>query len=47
LTVRRLDTIGHFVADLLGAAKGSYRFDVTGTTVTGDTIEGTFTIPVQ
>jgi copper transport protein len=46
LTVRRLDNIGHFVADLSGAVKGSYRFDVTGTTVTGDTIQGTFTIPV-
>ncbi len=47
LTVRRLDPIGHFVADLAGAVKGSYRFDVTGTTQTGDTIHGVFTIPVR
>lgn len=47
LTVRRLDTIGHFVADLSNAVKGSYRFDVNGTTAAGDTIQGTFTIPVR
>ncbi len=47
LTVRRLDPIGHFVADLPEAVKGSYRFDVSGTTVTGETIHGTFTIPVR
>jgi copper transport protein len=46
LTVRRLDTIGHFVADLPGAVKGTYHFDVTGTTETGDTIHGVFAIPV-
>jgi hypothetical protein len=47
LTVRRLDTIGHFVADLPAAVKGSYRFDITATTAGGDTIQGTFTIPVH
>ncbi|MHB8463283.1 MAG: copper resistance CopC/CopD family protein [Acidimicrobiales bacterium] len=47
LTVRRLDAVGHFVADLPGAITGVYRFDVTGTTQTGDTIQGTFTIPVR
>jgi Copper resistance protein D len=47
MTVRRLDAIGHFVADLAGAIKGSYRFNVNGTTGTGDTIAGTFTITVH
>jgi hypothetical protein len=47
MTFRRLDPIGHFVADLAGAIKGSYRFDVNGTTGTGDTIQGTFTITVH
>ena len=46
LTVRRLDNIGHFVADLSGPVKGSYRFDVDGVTQTGETIHGVFTIPV-
>jgi copper transport protein len=46
LTVRRLDDIGHFVADLPGAVKGPYRFGVTGTAKTGDTVTGTFTIRV-
>jgi copper transport protein len=47
LPVRRLDQIGHFVADLNGAVKGPYRFDVTATTQTGDTLQGTVTIPVR
>jgi copper transport protein len=47
LTVRRLDDIGHFVADVPGAVKGTYHFHVVGTTATGTTIDGTFTIPVQ
>jgi len=46
LPVRPLDDIGHFVADLSRPGTGSYRFDVTGTTQTGDTIHGVFTIPV-
>ncbi|HSS11963.1 MAG TPA: copper resistance protein CopC [Acidimicrobiales bacterium] len=47
LTVRRLDPVGHFVADLNAALKGQYRFDVTGMTQTGNTLPGTFTIPVR
>jgi len=46
LTVRRLDNIGHFVADFPGATKGTYQFDVSGTTPTGSVIAGTFSIPV-
>jgi hypothetical protein len=46
LPVRPLDNIGHFVADLSRPGTGSYRFDVTGTTQTGDTVHGVFTIPV-
>jgi copper transport protein len=47
LTVRPLDTIGHFVADVPGAIAGTYTFDVTGTTTTGGNITGSFTIPVK
>jgi copper transport protein len=47
LAVRRLDPAGHFVADLLDAAGGAYRFDVTGTTQTGEQLQGHFTIPVR
>jgi hypothetical protein len=47
LPVRRLDQIGHFVADLSGATAGPHRFDVTGTAATGDTLQGTITIPVR
>ncbi|HEX9529633.1 MAG TPA: CopD family protein, partial [Acidimicrobiales bacterium] len=47
LDVRRLDDIGHFVADIPGAVKGSYQLHVSGTAAAGATIEGTFTIPVK
>jgi hypothetical protein len=47
LPVRRLDDIGHFVADLAGASRRSYRFDVVGTTRAGDRLAGTFTIGVH
>jgi copper transport protein len=47
LAVRRLDPVGHFVSDLADAVKGPYRFDVSGTTAAGDTVNGTFRIPVQ
>jgi hypothetical protein len=46
LAVRRLDTIGHFVADLPDATKRPYRFTITGTTEAGETLTGTFQIPV-
>jgi copper transport protein len=35
LTVRRLDPIGHYVADLPGATSGSYQFSVDATTDQG------------
>ncbi len=47
LPVRRLDQVGHFVADLTAATKGTYRFQIAGTTQTGDTLQGTITIPVR
>jgi copper transport protein len=47
LPVRRLDQVGHFVADLSGAAAGPHRFDVAGTTATGDSLQGMITIPVH
>lgn len=46
LTTRRLDTIGHFVADLPGAVKGTYRFHYHGTTTGGTIIDETVSIPV-
>lgn len=47
LTVRRLDQLGHFVADLRDAVVGRYSFEVNGTTAQGDTLHGVFTIPVR
>jgi hypothetical protein len=47
LPVRRLDAVGHFVADLNATARGPHRFDVTGTTAAGDTLQGSVTIPVH
>ncbi len=47
LPVRRLDTIGHFVADLTGATRGSYRFDISGTFVDGSTATSSIAIPVR
>jgi copper transport protein len=48
LTVRKLDPIGHYVADIPRAVKGSYQFHIVGTTTADhSTIEGTFTIPVK
>jgi putative copper export protein/methionine-rich copper-binding protein CopC len=45
LTARRLDTIGHFVADLPGAARGSYHFSIDATTDQG-TLHADITIPI-
>jgi hypothetical protein len=47
LMVRRLDSIGHFVADLPKATKGTYAFDVDGTATGGAGISGVFTIAVR
>jgi hypothetical protein len=47
LVVRRLDTIGHFVADLPDAVAGRYRFDIDASTATGSSISGAVTIPVR
>jgi copper transport protein len=47
LTVRKLDNVGHFVADLEGAVRGRYQFSVD-TTVTGSaTLHADITIPVS
>lgn len=47
LPVRRLDPIGHFVADLAGALPRAYRFTVTGDTASGAEFQGRFTITVH
>jgi hypothetical protein len=47
LTTRRLDPIGHFVADLLDAKAGTYQFDVDATLDTGEPVTGHFAIPVR
>jgi copper transport protein len=46
LTVRRLDPIGHFVADLEGAISGRYQFMVNATTTEGETLRLHLTLPV-
>jgi copper transport protein len=46
LTVRRLDPLGHFVADLVDAKTGSYRFAVVATTKDGEALQGHFTVAV-
>ncbi len=45
LTVRKLDTIGHYVADLPGATPGNYHFSIDATTNQGP-IHTDITIPV-
>ena len=47
LATRRLDPLGHFVADLVDARSGSYRFDVVVDTAGGDQLQGHFTVPVR
>ncbi|HKN90224.1 MAG TPA: hypothetical protein VJ622_08080 [Acidimicrobiia bacterium] len=42
--VRRLDPLGHFVADVSDATAGSYRFDVNATATTGEQLQGHFTV---
>ena len=46
LAVRKLDSIGHFVADLPGARRGSYRFVLDGVSTGGPTYRSDVTIPV-
>lgn len=46
LTVRRLDPIGHYVADLPGATSGSYLFSVDATTDQGS-LHADIAIPVR
>jgi hypothetical protein len=46
LTVRRLDSLGHFVADLPGAHEGTYRFVLDGLSAQGTTYRSDVTIPV-
>ena len=45
LSVRRLDAIGHFVADLTGATRGTYRFEVTATFADGTTADSSVVHP--
>jgi len=47
LTVRKLDAIGHFVADLEHPVAGRYRFDLDGLAADGTTTESSVTIPVK
>lgn len=47
LATRRLDPLGHFVADLVDARSGTYRFDVLVDTASGDQLRGHFTVPVR
>lgn len=46
LTYRDLDSIGHFVADAR-VPKGTYLFNVVGTTVTGTALGGSLVLPVS
>ncbi len=45
LTVRRLDPVGHYVADLPGATTGKYQFSIDATTDQGS-LHADITIPV-
>lgn len=47
LATRRLDPLGHFVADLVDARPGTYGFDVVADAASGDRLQGHFTIPVR
>jgi hypothetical protein len=45
LTVRRLDDVGHYVADLPAATSGTYQFSIDATTDQGS-LHADITIPV-
>jgi len=47
LTVRKLDTIGHYVADLPGAVTGRYTFRLSATATDQSTFDSTITIAVS
>jgi copper transport protein len=47
LSVRKLDAAGHFVADLAGAVRGRYRFDLDARAADGSTFRSSVTIPVS
>lgn len=47
LATRRLDPLGHFVADLVDARPGAYTFDVVVDTASGEQLQGHFAIPVR
>jgi len=47
LPVRKLDTLGHFVADVENAPPGSYRFVVTALGPGGAVIQGALPIPLR
>jgi copper transport protein len=46
LTVRKLDNVGHYVADLPGATPGNYHFSIDATTNEG-AVHASITIPVS
>ena len=45
LTVRRLDSVGHYVADLPGATRGTYQFSIDAVTDQGS-LHADITIPI-
>jgi copper transport protein len=47
LTVRKLDNVGHFVADLEGPVRGRYQFSVDATLATGQPIHADIALPVS
>jgi copper transport protein len=47
LTVRKLDQVGHYVADLEGARPGSYHFTMSAVAADGTTYQSDVTIPVR
>jgi hypothetical protein len=47
LTVRKLDNVGHFVADLEGAAAGRYQFTMDATLANGQPIHADIALPIS